>query len=49
MQAIVISSDQNEEELFAYLLRRDGHVVIVTANADKILERWTDHPADVLW
>lgn len=48
MQAIVISNDQNEEELFAYPLRRDGHAVIAAANADKILERWTDHPVDVL-
>ncbi len=48
MQAIVVCSDQDERDILVYVLRNAGFSVASSSELKRILDRWTDHPADVL-
>jgi DNA-binding response OmpR family regulator len=48
MQAIVVDTDQDERDIMVYVLRSAGFSVASSSELKRILDRWTDHPADVL-
>jgi DNA-binding response OmpR family regulator len=48
MQAIVISSDQDEKDIYTYILRRTGLAVASSSSLERVLSNWTDHPADII-
>lgn len=47
-QALVISSDPDDRDLYVYLLRRAGMAVASSAELSRVLASWTDHPADLI-
>lgn len=48
MQAIVVAQDLDEREFIVLVLRRAGLAVASGANLGRVLETWTDHPADLI-
>lgn len=48
MQAIVAASDPDERDVYAFMLRRAGLAVASSADIQRILAKWTDHPADLV-
>ncbi len=48
MQAMVVAQDMDEREFIVLVLRRAGYAVASGSNLARVLETWTDHPADVI-
>lgn len=48
MQAMVVATDQEERDVLVYVLRNIGLSVAASAELARVLDRWTDHPADLL-
>lgn len=48
MQAMVVAQDIDEREFIVLVLRRAGLAVASGANLERVLETWTDHPADLI-
>lgn len=48
MQAIVVCPDPDEKEILTFVLRKAGLAVASSADIHRVLERWSDHPADLL-
>lgn len=48
MQAMVVAQDVEERELIVLVLRRVGLAVASGSNLTRVLETWTDHPADII-
>jgi DNA-binding response OmpR family regulator len=48
MQAIVVSADQDERDIYTYVLRRSGLAVAASSSLERVLSNWTDHPADII-
>jgi DNA-binding response OmpR family regulator len=48
MQAMVVASDQEEKDILVYVLRNIGLSVAASSDLARVLDSWTDHPADLL-
>jgi DNA-binding response OmpR family regulator len=48
MQAIVVSTDQDEKDMYTYVLRRSGLAVASSSSLERVLSNWTDHSADII-
>jgi DNA-binding response OmpR family regulator len=48
MQAVIISEDADEKEILSFILRKAGLAVAVSSDFRRVLESWTDHPADLM-
>lgn len=48
MQAIVVGTDEEEKDVLVYILRNLGFSVAASSELKRMLDRWTDHPADLL-
>lgn len=48
MQAIIIANDQDEREVLILILRRSGLVVASSSDPRRVLNNWTNHPADLM-
>jgi DNA-binding response OmpR family regulator len=48
MEAIVVGKDQEERDVLVYILRNIGFSVAASSELKRMLDRWTDHPADLL-
>jgi DNA-binding response OmpR family regulator len=48
MQAVIISEDADEKEILSFVLRKAGLAVAISSDAKRVLESWTDHPADLM-
>jgi len=48
MQAIIIANDQDEREVFTLILRRTGLAVASSSDPRRVLNNWTNHPADLM-
>jgi hypothetical protein len=48
MQAMVIAQDLDEREMLALILRRAGLAVASGANLERVMQTWSDHPADLI-
>jgi len=48
MQAMVVAQDVDDRELIVLILRRAGLAVASGSNLARVLETWSDHPADLL-
>lgn len=48
MHAIVVADDVDEKELLSFALRKAGWSVATSADLERVLATWSDHPADLL-
>lgn len=48
MQAIVIAADPDEKDTLSYVLRKAGLAVASSADLNRFLAKWSDHPADLI-
>ena len=48
MQAIIISGDEDDRDILLYILRKAGLAVASSSSLERVLEGWTDHPADLM-
>lgn len=48
MQVMVIATDQNEKEIITFVLRRAGLAVASSSDHQRVLNNWTEHPADLM-
>jgi DNA-binding response OmpR family regulator len=48
MQAVIISEDADEKEILSFILRKVGLAVATSSDPKRVLESWTDHPADLM-
>ncbi len=48
MQAIIIANDQDEREVLILILRRAGLAVASSSDPRRVLNNWTNHPADLM-
>jgi DNA-binding response OmpR family regulator len=48
MQGIIIADDQEEKENLIFVLRRVGLAVASSSDHQRVLENWTEHPADIM-
>jgi DNA-binding response OmpR family regulator len=48
MQAVIISEDAGEKEIMSFILRKAGLAVAISSDCKRVLESWTDHPADLM-
>ncbi|HEY46676.1 MAG TPA: response regulator transcription factor [Anaerolineae bacterium] len=48
MQAVIISEDADEKEILSFILRKAGLAVAISSDYKRVLESWTDHPADLM-
>lgn len=48
MHAIVVGEDVDEKELLSFALRRAGWSVATAGDLERVLAKWSDHPADLL-
>ena len=48
MQVMLVATDQDEKETFAYIIRREGLAIASSSDLQRVLKNWTDHPADIL-
>lgn len=48
MHAIIVGEDADEKELLSFALRRAGWSVAAAGDLERVLAKWSDHPADLL-
>lgn len=48
MQAVVISPDDAERDIFTYTIRRSGVAVAASGDLSRYLSNWDDHAADII-
>jgi DNA-binding response OmpR family regulator len=48
VQAVIISEDADEKEIMSFILRKAGLAVAMSSDYKRVLERWSDHPADLM-
>lgn len=48
MQAIIIADDNEEKEVSSFILRRLGLSIASSADHERVLKNWTEHPADLM-
>lgn len=48
MQAVIIAEDADEKEILSFILRKAGLAVAISSDLKRVLDSWTDHPADLM-
>ena len=48
MQVVIIAEDADEKEIMSFILRKAGLAVAISSDHKRVLESWTDHPADLM-
>ncbi len=48
MQTVIIAEDADEKEILSFILRKSGLAVAISSDLKRVLDSWTDHPADLM-
>lgn len=48
MNTILVSRDAEEREILSYLLRTNGFSVVASGDYARVINNWSDHPADMI-